>query len=56
MDRLRQYQDDSCGPGGVRCDCCNSYHGKDRKILNRMAKRKLDREIKKDIEKELTDI
>ena len=33
---------DSCGIGGVHCECCNMYHsGKDKPIMNRLARRRL---------------
>lgn len=30
-----------CGVGGLKCNCCNSYKGKDKPLLNRLVRRTL---------------
>jgi len=30
-----------CGYGGLHCECCNNYHGKNKKKLNRLARARL---------------
>lgn len=42
-DKFRRLLDKLTGPGGVKCYCCNCYHGKQRKILRRLARRRLKR-------------
>ena len=43
------------GVGGRNCPCCNGYFGKDRKKLNRWARRKLKRLTKKIVREEIFD-
>jgi len=49
-DLFTQQQHNIIGPGGLKCPCCNEYHGKDKSKLNRIKRRKLkectDYEIK----------
>lgn len=33
----------SCGPGGRKCACCNPFHGKSKKMMNRLTRRRLDK-------------
>lgn len=40
-DDFRRELDMISGPGGVKCRCCNTYNGKHRKVLRRMARRRL---------------
>lgn len=37
------------GPGGVKCPCCNDYHGKSKSKLNRVKRRKLRNETNNEI-------
>jgi len=38
-DIFRRLLDFKTGKGGVHCRCCNSYKGKEKSILRRMARR-----------------
>ena len=48
MDDFKAKLACNCGPGGMRCAfgraCCNSYHGKKKAKLNRLARRQLKQE------------
>ena len=50
-DKFRRILDERTGPGGVTCDCCNNYKGKGRKILHRLARRKMKEDTEKEIER-----
>lgn len=39
MDIFRKEMNRRCGVGGLKCSCCNRYHGKERKLLSRMVRR-----------------
>jgi hypothetical protein len=57
-DEFRREMDMECDIGGVRCDCCNRYHGKDRRKLNKLARTRVKENTKKMVreeEKELPD-
>lgn len=41
MDAFRRHQNRRVQVGGLHCSCCNYYHGKDKPILNRWARRDL---------------
>jgi hypothetical protein len=41
MDDFRKEQNAVCGVGGLFCHCCNDYTGKERKVLNRLVRRKM---------------
>lgn len=43
----------SCGPGGRKCSCCNPFRGKNKKMLNRLIRRRLDVENRKEVHAEL---
>lgn len=43
-DKYKKIMHKRSGKGGIHCDCCNKYHGKERKILNLLARRRLDQE------------
>lgn len=32
---------DKVGPGGVKCDCCNQFHGKEKSKLNRIVRSRI---------------
>lgn len=51
-DEFKKTMDKICGPGGTKCYCCNCYHGKDRKILRRLARVQLKREDRKKFKEE----
>lgn len=53
VDKFRRILDERTGPGGVTCYCCNNYKGKDRKILRRLARRKMKEDTEKEIKMEL---
>lgn len=49
MDEFKQKMNKRCEIGGIHCSCCNPYHpkknrGKDKKKLNRFARRILKQE------------
>lgn len=46
-DKFRKLLDKRTGPGGVKCNCCNMYYGKERKKLNRIVRTQLKRMDKK---------
>ncbi len=43
----------SCGPGGRKCACCNPFHGKSKKKLNRLVRRRLNTFFEKEVRAEL---
>lgn len=43
MDAYKTELNKGCQVGGLFCSCCNDYHGKDKKKLNRIARRRLKR-------------
>lgn len=45
-DIYRRYLD-KVGAGGVHCYCCNKYKGKEKKVLNRITRRRLKQIDKK---------
>jgi hypothetical protein len=52
MDKFKEHMNHNVGVGGIHCECCNPYHGKDKKFLNRLARTKLKEETRKEIEAE----
>lgn len=46
MDVFRTKQNKRCGPGGLKCYCCNCYRGKDKAKLNRMVRRNIKQQDK----------
>lgn len=38
-DTVKKEMGRRCGVGGPTCTCCNPYHGKGRKVLNRQVRR-----------------
>lgn len=52
MDDFRAKQWEPIGPGGFRCACCNDFHGKKKKMLNKIARKRVKEEIRQRIEKE----
>jgi hypothetical protein len=38
-DIFRQEMNSRCGIGGLKCYCCNVYHGKERKLISRSVRR-----------------
>ena len=55
MDIYKKMMNKKCGVGGLHCDCCNRFHGKDRKILNRMVRRTLKQKDEIKIDQRLQD-
>ena len=47
-DEYKKIIEATCGIGGTKCECCNDYFGKDKPILNRIARRKFKRNLLKD--------
>jgi len=39
MDEFKAEMNRRVGGGGIHCQCCNKYFGKDRKKLRRLARR-----------------
>ena len=52
MNEFKQCMMQHIGVGGNKCSCCNQFHGKVKKKLNRMARAKLSINTKKIIDKE----
>lgn len=48
-DEFRRRLDEDTGPGGVHCECCNKYFGKERKRLRRLARRQLKQEVRDEV-------
>lgn len=52
MDAFKQKMTNQCGVGGIKCSCCNPFHPSDKdktkKKLNRLARRTLKQDDKKD--------
>jgi hypothetical protein len=48
MDSYKHAMTSYVGVGGLHCYCCNSYKGKTKRKLNRMARRKLKNDFKKE--------
>jgi hypothetical protein len=44
----------SCGPGGRKCSCCNPFHGKSKNKMNRIIRRRLAVENRKEVHAELS--
>ena len=49
MDDYKTQLQLKCSVGGIHCACCNPYFGKDKKMLNRMARTMLKRNLQKDL-------
>ena len=47
-DEYKKEMHSRCCVGGLKCRCCNDYKGKDKKMLNRMARRVIKQKDKKD--------
>lgn len=47
MDIFKAEMNRRCDVGGVHCDCCNPFFKKDKKILNRMSRKKLKNDVDK---------
>jgi len=54
MDIFKQKMTARCGPGGIKCSCCNPFHTrskiKDKSKLNRLARRALKNLDKKGLD------
>ncbi len=44
-DKFRRELDVICDVGGVKCDCCNPYKGKERKKLRKLARTHLKQDL-----------
>jgi hypothetical protein len=49
MDEFKKCMNQACSIGGVHCDCCNPYQGKNKPKLNRIARRKLKQQTSNEI-------
>lgn len=47
-DDFKKEMNSRCGVGGMKCHCCNDYKGKDKKVLNRLARRTIKQKDKKE--------
>jgi hypothetical protein len=47
-DLFTRQQHNIIGPGGLKCQCCNDYYGKKKPVLNRIKRRKLKQQTKKE--------
>lgn len=52
-DLFRRHQNLRVGIGGLHCQCCNNYHGKDRVQLNRIVRHAMKQDDIKEIQEEL---
>jgi hypothetical protein len=48
-DLFTQQQYNIIGVGGLKCYCCNEYHGKNKNKLNRIKRRKLKECMNKEV-------
>jgi hypothetical protein len=48
-DLIKRGMNKRCGVGGIKCRCCNDYHGKDKPKLMRMVRRTLKLKLKGEI-------
>lgn len=55
MDRIKAIMHKRCGKGGVDCECCNGFTGKEKPILNRLARRVAKKQDKKEFDETLCD-
>jgi len=53
MDIFLKEMNKRCGVGGLKCKCCNKYHGKERKFISRSVRRIQKLQINKEFK--LTD-
>jgi len=53
MDAFKTNQHKYCSVGGIHCPCCNSFTGKDKAKLNRLARRKMKRDDYKENKNEI---
>jgi len=42
-DEFNNQKKKHIGLGGIKCHCCNNFHGKSKKKLNRIARARLKR-------------
>lgn len=47
MDDYKTAMTSYTGVGGLKCPCCNHYKGKNKRKLNRLARRKLKKDLTK---------
>jgi len=52
-DEFKKEMHGRCGIGGIKCWCCNDYHGKERKVLKRLVRRSMKQKMKKNIDNEI---
>jgi len=52
-DKFKREMFKRCGPGGLKCPCCNDFFGKDRQGLKRLARRGLKENTIREIYSEL---
>jgi len=55
-DRFKKIMHKTCGKGGIYCECCNTYNGKEKNKLNRLARTRLKYQDKIKILTENNDI
>jgi len=49
MDQFKAAMHSKCSVGGLYCECCNPWHGKAKRKLNRIVRRKLKQDARKDV-------
>jgi hypothetical protein len=47
MDQFKSAMQCRCSPGGIFCECCNRWRGKDKYKLRRIVRRKIKLDDKK---------
>ena len=52
-DSFRRLLDKKSGLGGVHCQCCNDYHGKEKPKLNRRVRSQIKEEAKKEAKEDI---
>jgi hypothetical protein len=55
-DQFKKIMHQRTGKGGIFCDCCNCYHGKEKPILNKLARSRMKSSLNKEILSEISDM
>jgi hypothetical protein len=49
-DAFKKIMNKTCGIGGLHCDCCNDFKGKERNKLNQIARSIFRKQTEKEID------
>jgi len=55
MDEFKIIMHTKVGIGGMKCPCCNDYHGRTKKDLSRIARHILNRTDRRNIDRMKTE-